>query len=235
MKKIFLFSVLPLMWAMSSCIKNPTACFTASKTTAEIGETVSFESCATEAQTIEWDFGDGATAEGKSASHSWTTPGTYIVQMRVFSKKEKKSDRYSMAITIKGYTRYLTKAVLKAFAANKPDNSTWDGSGFGANPDPDVFLRFKASADSDWSFNTNVKSNITSSDLPHTWNLIQENIYLSNQSWTIELRDDDSFGTNLASELMNSWTINPATSGNNGVISLTATGYAVDLYYENRQ
>jgi hypothetical protein len=59
---------------------------------------------------------------------------------------------------------------------------------------------------------------------------------LSNQPWTIELRDEDTFGA--SSELMTEWTaINPATAGENGVITLTNTvdGYTLDLYFENRQ
>jgi PKD repeat protein len=235
MKKLLVICALPLALTFSSCKKNPVACFTADKTSVEIAETVTFESCATDANIIEWDFGDGATAEGESATHAWTIPGTYVVQMKVLSKNDKKSDRYSVAITVKGYTRYLTKAVLKAFPANKPDNSTWDGSSFGSSPEPDVLIRFRLANDSNWEYNSSVKSNIQASDLPYTWNLTQQNIYLSNQSWTIELRDDDSFGTNLASELMNSWTVNPATSGSDGIITLTATGYALDLYFENRQ
>ncbi|HSC03251.1 MAG TPA: PKD domain-containing protein [Solirubrobacteraceae bacterium] len=30
-----------------------------------------------------WDFGDGATAQGQTASHSYTTPGTYLVRLTV--------------------------------------------------------------------------------------------------------------------------------------------------------
>lgn len=236
MRKAIIFLILSLLNLLVSCSKkNPVACFTASKTTVDIGETVSFESCATDAESIEWDFGDGTTAEGNTASHAWSSPGTYIVQMKVFSKKEKKFDRYSVAIKVRGYTRYLTKAILKTFPTTKPDNATWDGSGFGASPEPDVYLRFRTAQDSNWEFTTSVKMNIQNAELPYTWMLTQFNIYLSNQNWTIELRDDDSFGTNIASELMTSWTINPATSGSNGIISLTATGYAVDLYYENRE
>jgi hypothetical protein len=33
---------------------------------------------------------------------------------------------------------------------------------------------------------------------------------------------------------MNTWTVNPATAGDNGIISLTATGYSLDIYFENR-
>jgi PKD repeat protein len=33
--------------------------------------------------TYDWDFGDGATASGETASHSWSSPGTYTVELTV--------------------------------------------------------------------------------------------------------------------------------------------------------
>jgi hypothetical protein len=216
-----------------SCQKQPEACFKADKTKADIGQTVKFTSCSENAKIIEWDFGDGSTAEGETASHSWNAPGSYIVQMKVLSKNQKKVDRFSSVITIKGYTRYLSKIVLKEFPEKKQDSSNWDNS-FGQNPEPDVFVRLKLEAGG-WQFDTPVKTDIKAADLPYTWNLTQENLYLSNQNWIIELRDDDSFGSTFATELMSSWTKNPANSGGNGIISLTATGYSVELHYDNRE
>src|SRR5690606_468360 len=105
MKKLLFLIALPMAFMITSCKNQPAACFSSDKTSVEIGETVSFESCATDAETIEWDFGDGTTAEGESAAHSWDAPGTYLVQMKVLSKKDKKIDRFSATITVKGYTR----------------------------------------------------------------------------------------------------------------------------------
>jgi len=238
MKKLLFLIALPMAFMITSCKKQPAACFSSDKTSVEIGETVSFESCATDAETIEWDFGDGTTAEGESAAHSWDAPGTYLVQMKVLSKKDKKIDRFSATITVKGYTRYLTKAVLKDYAETKPDGSLWDQGGFiPTGPEPDVYLRFRLAGSTSWEFTTSVKSNITPADLPFTWNLTQQNIYLSNQSVEIEVRDDNSFGSTFASELMKAWTINPATAGENEVIKLTdiTLGYELELHFENRQ
>jgi PKD repeat protein len=233
MKKLIFILTVVSVFIFSSCKKLPEACFTADKTTIEIGDTVTFTSCASEANSVSWDFGDGTTGEGESVTHSFAASGTYIVQMRVTSKKDKSSDRYSIVITVRGYTRYVTKIVLKSFVATKPDNSTWDNAGVVSNPEPDVFVRLKPNTGS-WEYNSSAKSDIKSTDLPFTWQLTQQNIYLSNQMWTVDLRDDDSFGTNLASESMNTWTVNPATAGDNGIISLTATGYSLDIYFENR-
>ncbi|MCS6934100.1 MAG: PKD domain-containing protein [Chitinophagales bacterium] len=234
MKKLVLFLSLPALLFIASCSKQPVACIKVSKTSVEIGETLNFESCASDASNYEWDFGDGTTATTQNASHSWNTPGVYIVQLRVTSKNKKKADRYSVAITVKGYTRYITKIVLKGFSAKKPDNSDWDGGAFG-NPAPEVFVRLTP-ADGGGDVSTPTKNNITTADLPHTWNLSTQNIYLSNQNWTIELRDDDSLGSTFISELMSTWTTNLATAGSNGVISLTnSSGYSLEIHYENRQ
>jgi PKD repeat protein len=233
--KISLF-FLPVLFLVASCTKQPEACFTADKTKVDISETVNFESCAKDADAINWDFGDGQTAAGSTASHAWTNPGTYIVQIRAVSKGGKKVDRYSIAITVKGYTRYLTKAVLKAFPVKKADGSNWDNATvISTTTEPDILITFKLAAGG-WEQSTAIKTNITPADLPYTWNLTQSNIYLSNANWTIELRDDDSLGSSFITELMTSWAINPATDGSGGVITLTnAQGYSLELHYENRQ
>jgi PKD repeat protein len=51
---------------------------------AETGETVSFLADAA-GVTYLWDFGDGATAAGRSASHAWAVPGAYAVSLTVSS------------------------------------------------------------------------------------------------------------------------------------------------------
>ena len=232
MKKILAILALPLMFSISSCTKQPIACIKADKTLVEVGETVSFESCASDANSVEWDFADGATASEANTTHSWTTPGVYVVQLRAVSKGNKKADRYSVAITVKGNSRYLTRLVLKAVPAKKPDNTDWDSGPIGGGPTADVFVKIANGA---WSYSTALKSNVAAADLPYTWTVTQENLFMPNADWTIELRDDDSFTTTFVSELMTTWTVNAGTDGANGVISLTKPGYELELHYENRQ
>jgi PKD repeat protein len=234
MKAVYYCLVASLLF-IASCTKQPGACIKTSKTLVDVGETVVFESCATDAAKLEWDFGDGTTSTESKPSHSWNTPGVYIVQLKALSKNGKKFDRYSVAITVKGNTRYLTKIVLKAFAAKKPDNSNWDAGPLQGGAEPDIFVQLLP-ADGSGIFSTNTKSNIKNDDLPYTWNVRQQNVFLSPQNWTVEVRDDDSFQTTLISEIMINWTVNLGTEGTNGVITLThASGYTVELHYENRQ
>jgi len=50
---------------------------------AEPGATVSFTANSTTAAFYQWDFGDGATASSRTASHAWTQPGTFQVGLTV--------------------------------------------------------------------------------------------------------------------------------------------------------
>lgn len=55
-------------------------CPTVALETGESGTfTASVNADATQPVTIQWDFGDGATASGMTATHSWSQPGTYDV------------------------------------------------------------------------------------------------------------------------------------------------------------
>jgi uncharacterized protein (TIGR02145 family) len=58
--------------------------FTADKTTITPGETVSFTDESTGNNTSwSWDFGDGATSSQKNPSHTYTSTGTYTVELTV--------------------------------------------------------------------------------------------------------------------------------------------------------
>jgi hypothetical protein len=235
--KLFLL-VLPLIFFAASCSKQPSACFTASKTSVDVGESVTFSNCATDASSYEWDFGDGAKSNEESASHSWTKPGVYVVQLKTLSKDKKKLDKYSVAVTVNGNNRYLTKVVLKKYAEKKSDGSVWDTPsvipGVTINPEADIFVRISLAAGG-WSFNTSTKNDIKNADLPFTWNLSQQNLFMAADSWNVDVRDEDNFGA--SSESMNLFFVaNPATAGSEGKIVLTdnASLYELEVYYENR-
>jgi gliding motility-associated-like protein len=60
---------------------------------------VSFQAEATVApETVEWDFGDGATATGVTASHQYNSPGTYTVTVSAVRKGYKRC--FSKVITV---------------------------------------------------------------------------------------------------------------------------------------
>jgi len=64
----------------------PSADFTYTPSNPEVGETVFFESTSSDDGTItslEWQFDDGSTAQGKSASRTFSTEGYYPVELAV--------------------------------------------------------------------------------------------------------------------------------------------------------
>lgn len=100
-KTIYLFTAIAAAIVLTaSCRKTPVACIKSDKTTAAINETITFISCSENAETTEWDFGDGSSAEGNSVTYAYSTAGTYTVKITAFSKREKKKDETSISITI---------------------------------------------------------------------------------------------------------------------------------------
>ena len=63
-------------------LRIPTAGFTLSSNVVEVGEAVTFTSTSTgDPETLLWEFGDGSTASGPSASHAFSEPGVYQVTL----------------------------------------------------------------------------------------------------------------------------------------------------------
>jgi PKD repeat protein len=68
--------------------EDPTAAFDATPSAAEVGEPVSFGASASSdaygsIASYEWEFGDGDTATGESATHAYDSPGDYDVTLTV--------------------------------------------------------------------------------------------------------------------------------------------------------
>jgi PKD repeat protein len=89
-----------------------------------------------------WDFGDGATAQGQSASHAYATAGTYLVRLTV-------TDSLGQVDTATGTVSVLDEPPVAAFAVGA------------ANPEAGQSVAFDGSSSSDsdgsvvaygWSF-----------------------------------------------------------------------------------
>ena len=83
LKSIWLpITVLTLLTIFSSCQKEPTASFTVSSTSVDVGESVYFTNTSADADSYEWEFGDGGTSSSLSPTYIYNTTGTYTVTSR---------------------------------------------------------------------------------------------------------------------------------------------------------
>lgn len=107
--KLVLITVASII-LMTGCRKEPKACFTIDKTTAKVGETVTFKDCSTDVTRRILKTGDLASGipiavnfESGTAQHIYNATGTYIVELEALNctKNNKcNSDKTSQTITI---------------------------------------------------------------------------------------------------------------------------------------
>jgi len=225
---VFAFSVVFL----SSCAKTPQACIEVTKSVVRAGESISFLSCNDDADSYEWNFGDGNKATGNLASHSFEAQGTYLVQLIAYSKKEKRWDKSQIIISVvPPVKRYLKGFRLNSFNISNLNGQSWD---MGAVPlsNPDVFISYGIEASQ--AFNsTNAVLDLSLNQCPIVWDLslIGNRIELQNASMFIQLRDFDAA---QQSELMHEFTFNPFTSIASvpGEIRLQSANYQLDVLFE---
>jgi len=74
-----------------SCSKTPNADFYVEITKAKVGAEVFFRNSSSNADTYEWNFGDGIYSTEANPVHIYKTVGTYHVTLSAFSKKGKES------------------------------------------------------------------------------------------------------------------------------------------------
>ncbi|MGZ5244588.1 MAG: PKD domain-containing protein [Bacteroidia bacterium] len=99
MKKILLCFILSAS-LLASCTMEPTACFTVDKNSnvKENEEVLFSAACSEDANTYNWNFGDGGTASGLEAKHKYNTEGTYEVTLT--AQNSSQSDLATARITV---------------------------------------------------------------------------------------------------------------------------------------
>lgn len=226
--------------AFWGCRTSPNACFTATETTVNPGESITFTSCSDDAESYRWDMGDGTEATGSTVEHSYSAPGTYLVELAAIHKNERMLDRTSKLITVNDTTEgplYITNIRVLDFPETKPDGSDWDTPPAPGVPCPDgcpwpdVFVRMTISQ-TGWTFNTSTFDDVNPGvDLPISWDLSHLTILLDNRNWNVQMRDNEALG----SELMNEWVFNPYELKGNGLIRLEEGDFIVEIEYEERK
>lgn len=116
MKKLSLVVVSAVALALTSCSKEPKACFNVEvqtpegkwvkSTTGKVGEMFYFSTICSQnahATGTEYDYGDGS--KGQDANHNYVKPGSYTVKCTVYAPKKgekgDKSDVASQTIVVK--------------------------------------------------------------------------------------------------------------------------------------
>jgi PKD repeat protein len=102
----------------------------------EVDDTVTFlANCSENGYRYYWDFGDGGNSEEKTPKHIFTSPGTFDVELKVFSKKSKsfKSDFRTITINDRPVSVVITAIVLSSFPEFNWLGDYWDTQGL-----PDV-------------------------------------------------------------------------------------------------
>lgn len=97
-KLIFLSFILPLL--VVSCEMSPRAFFSASPGDPVVGEEVFFSNESDNAETFEWDFGDGFVSNEVHPAHIYTASGTFTVLLKAWSRNGM-SDEASVNIEVK--------------------------------------------------------------------------------------------------------------------------------------
>jgi PKD repeat protein len=103
MKFNSLLTVFASVLLFTSCVKEPTACFTFSNDNPEVFEVVTFNNCSEDAESYDWTIGTDffeSSSSQENPQFSWDVAGTYNVELEAHSKNEKKSDVTSNAITV---------------------------------------------------------------------------------------------------------------------------------------
>ena len=97
MKKILLpFVGISLL--LVSCSKDPYADFIVSESEVGVGETIFFTNRSIDAQSYQWDFGDGFVSNSFNASHYYDTDGTFTVSLRATYKNRSDISYYTVRV-----------------------------------------------------------------------------------------------------------------------------------------
>lgn len=105
---------------------NPTAAFTASKTSAIVNEEITFTNTSKDASSYVWSFGDGTTSTAESPVKTFATAGEYEVTLAAKNSSGSSSTKATITITsgTEVYFIDIDDAKIAKFAVNAPATVT---------------------------------------------------------------------------------------------------------------
>ncbi len=151
-------------------VPDPVADFTMSGGTVTPA-TITFNNTSTNADTYQWDFGDGRTSILESPQMVFNTHGTFTVVLVAKKTSTLKTDTTGVRLTITPGMVFLDSVVVESIPWVNDQGAGWDEDGTG----PDIFPAFVDSnltilADDD----NEVILNAAPADLPQVWSVEPE-------------------------------------------------------------
>jgi PKD repeat protein len=190
----------------------PTASFTFAPSSPSTSDTVTFDASGSSdpdgtIQSYDWDLGDGTTATGETASHSYGSSGTYTVTLTV-TDDNGATDTTTQTVTV-GSPPNQPPTASFTLSPNNPDTAdtvTFDASG---SSDPDGTIQTY-----EWDFDDG--TTLTGEMSSHS--------YSSSGTYTVELTvTDDNGATDTASK-----TVSVSRSGGGGDATVESSSVTVD-------
>ena len=134
------FPLLLALFLFYSCKKSePIACISSMDEKYEVDDEITFlANCSENGFRYSWTFGDGNSSEEKNPEHIYTSSGTYTVELKVYSKKNKSFNSDFRTVTIKDrpVSVVITSIVLSSFPELNWLENSWDVGGL-----PDVRIQ----------------------------------------------------------------------------------------------
>lgn len=121
MKRISYF-FLSLSLILFSCQKNPVASFSVDTTTPEVGQSVFFTNESDNADSYDWDFGDGFGSNERNPVHYYTATGPYDVSL-IVAGKGSRTDESGIKINVQVPT-LLAVEVREYYSDNVVPNTS---------------------------------------------------------------------------------------------------------------
>lgn len=132
--KLFLSGLMLLALSLMtiSCTKDeeplpvPVAAFTPSKTTATVGEAITFTNESTDATSYTWSFGDGTTSTDAAPSKTYTAAGTFTVTLVATGAGGTNSKDQDITVLVGTEVYFIdyTDAKIAKFALSTPATVT---------------------------------------------------------------------------------------------------------------
>ena len=113
----------------SGSVSPPTASFTASATSADLGTPVTFTDTSTGSPTAwSWSFGDGSTSTQPNPSHAWSAAATYTVTLTASNIYGSTSASRTVTVNADTAAPSTPGSLVVAAAGSAEIDLTWDAS-----------------------------------------------------------------------------------------------------------